>query len=144
MSTAVTKRLWYKDDWCIICLLSWYWSFINKYRHIYIPLWLQPKIGCPGTHFMNDFFIVIQIRRKFHLDLIQVVGKWSLWSFAHITTALLSWNVQNYVAIWYPKMELHCKQISDEFELIWIIKILRANRIVCVTSWHNGDTYHQN
>ena len=37
----------------------------------------------------------------------QVVMGWSLWNFAHGTTAVLSWHVQNYVEIWYSTMELH-------------------------------------
>ena len=33
--------------------------------------------------------------------------KWSLWNFAHGTTAQLSCHVQNFIVIWYPTMELH-------------------------------------
>ena len=61
----------------------------------------------PGAHFTNDYSFVIQIRWKFHSTLIQVIGKWSLWKFAHVTTALLSYHVQNVVAIWYPTMDFY-------------------------------------
>ena len=60
-----------------------------------------------GADFTNDFSIVIEIRWKIHLALIQTVVRWSLWSFAHNTTAVLSWHVLNFVAIWYPAMQLH-------------------------------------
>ena len=36
-----------------------------------------------GAHFTTDFSIVIQIQRKCHCALIQVVVKWSLWNFVH-------------------------------------------------------------
>ena len=45
--------------------------------------------------------------------------KWSLWYFAHVMTAVLSWHVQNLVAIWYPTMELHQNKFAIEFELWW-------------------------
>ena len=33
------------------------------------------------------------------------------------TTAVLSWNVQNFVAMWYPVIELRRNQLSIAFEL---------------------------
>ena len=56
---------------------------------------------------------------KFHSALIQVVVRWSLWNSVHDMTALLSWHVQNFVATWYPTMELHWRQFSIEFQLLW-------------------------
>ena len=72
-----------------------------------------------GAHFPNEFSIVIQIRWKFHSTLFEVVVKWSLWHFAHGTIAVLSWHVQNCIAIWYTTMSLHLNQFSIEFELWW-------------------------
>ena len=54
--------------------------------HYHANLW-------SGSHFTNDFSIVIQIRWIFHSDLIQVIMKWSLWKFAQDMTAVLSWHV---------------------------------------------------
>ena len=34
-------------------------------------------------------------------------------------TAVLSWHVQNFVAMWYLTMELHSNQVSIKFELRW-------------------------
>ena len=56
-----------------------------------------------GAHFNNKFSIVIQIQWKFYPAAIQVVGKWLLWNFAHGTTAVLLWHVQNFVAIFFVK-----------------------------------------
>ena len=69
--------------------------------------------GRQGAHFINDFFIVIQIWLKFHSTLLQVVVNWSLWNFAYGMTALLSWLVQNFVAIWCHMMELHLNKFSS-------------------------------
>ena len=54
-----------------------------------------------GAHFTNDFSIEIQIRYKFHAGLTQVIAA------KFCPTAEVSWHVQNFVAIWYPAMELH-------------------------------------
>ena len=62
----------------------------------------------PKRSFSTDFSTVIQIRWKIHPALIQVVLKWSLWNFALGTTTLLSWHVQNIVAIWYNGVILQC------------------------------------
>ena len=61
----------------------------------------------PGAHFTNYFSVIIQNPLKFHSAIIQVLMKWLLWNFAHDTTAKLLWHVQNFVAMWYPMMELH-------------------------------------
>ena len=73
---------------------------------------------------MSDCSIVNPIRWKFHSALIQVVVKWLLWNFVDGTTAMLSWHVQNFVAIWYqqwndtktnfPSNLSHAKKIGYE------------------------------
>ena len=55
----------------------------------------------------------------FHFALIQILTKWSLQNFAHGLTAVLSWHVSNFVAIWSPTTELQQKEISIEFEMWW-------------------------
>ena len=60
--------------------------------------------------FHERFSIVVQIRCKIHSPLIEVVVKWSLWNFAHDTTAVLLWDEQKVIAIWYPTMKLHWNQ----------------------------------
>ena len=61
----------------------------------------------PEAYFMNDLSIFIQIQWKFHSAVIQVLVKWSLWIFAHATTIVLPWHVQQFVATWHLTMELH-------------------------------------
>ena len=61
----------------------------------------------PGAHFTNDFSIVIQIQGKIHSSLIQVLVKWLLLNFAHGTTAVLLWHVQNLVVMSYLTVELY-------------------------------------
>ena len=75
----------------------------------------QPFCIHPGAHFTNNFSIVIQIRLKIHYAPIEFVDKWSLLKFAHGTTAVLSWHVQNFLAIWYPTKELNWNQLSIRF-----------------------------
>ena len=56
--------------------------------------------------FHERFLIVVQIEWKFHSVLIQIRMKRSLWTFLHVTTSVLSWLVQNVVAIWYNEVKL--------------------------------------
>ena len=67
----------------------------------------EPVRETSGTHLVKDISLIIQIRWKFHFALIQVVGKRSLSNFAYDMTAVMPLHVQNFVAIWYPTMELH-------------------------------------
>ena len=67
--------------------------------------------------FTNGFSIAIQIRWKFRCTLISILIQWSLRNFAHGTTAVLSWHVQNIVAIWWQATELQQGKVSIEFEL---------------------------
>ena len=50
---------------------------------------------------------------SFHLDPITVIAT----NIAHDTTAVLSWHVQKFVAIWWPAAELQQRAFSIEFEL---------------------------
>ena len=74
----------------------------NIQQHQY---WKTPYMLSPA-YYMNDFSSVIQIRRKFYATPIQVSLQWSLWNYAHGTTAVLSWYVQNFVALWYHTIEM--------------------------------------
>ena len=71
----------------------------------------------PGPRFTNGFSIAIQIRWKLRFALISIQIKWSLKNFVHGTTAVLSWHVQKFVAIWWPVTELQQGEVSIEFEL---------------------------
>ena len=63
-------------------------------------------LGCgTGPRFTNGFSIPIKIRWKFHFTLISILIPWSLQNFVHGTTAVLSWHVQKFVAIWWPATE---------------------------------------
>ena len=77
----------------------------------YHPAYNFPRVSKPvlkpGTHFTNNFSIIIKIWWIFHSALIQILIKWSLWNFAHGMTAVLSWHVQNFVAIQYPTLKVH-------------------------------------
>ena len=51
-----------------------------------------------GTHIVTSFFpLITQIRWKIWFVLILIPVEWSLQYFAHATTAVLSWHVQNFV-----------------------------------------------
>ena len=71
----------------------------------------------PGPRFTNGFSIAIQIRWKFRITLISILIQLSLQNFVHGTTAVLSWHVQKFVAIWWPATELWQGEVSIEFEL---------------------------
>ena len=52
-----------------------------------------------NDHFINDFSLTIEIRRKFLSAAIEFFFIGLQHFFAHATTAELSWHVQNFVAI---------------------------------------------
>ena len=90
-----------------------------------------------GPRFTNGFSIAIQIRWKFRFTLISILIQWSLQNFVHGTTAVLSWHVQTFVAIWWPATELQQGEVSIEFELR--AKIVsetgpRMELYICVTT----------
>ena len=65
-----------------------------------------------GACFTNDFYIIIQILWKLHL---QILKSRSLQNFAHDTTAMLSRHIQNFVVIPYLGTELLWDEISIEW-----------------------------
>ena len=71
----------------------------------------------PGPRFTNGFSIAIEIRWKLRFVLISIPIQWLLQNFVHDTTAVLSWHVQKFVAIWWPVTELQQGEVSIEFEL---------------------------
>ena len=71
----------------------------------------------PGAHFTNIFSIPFQIRWKFHFTLTSILIQRSLQNFVHDTTAVLSWHVQNFVAVWWLTMELQQGKVCIQFEL---------------------------
>ena len=75
------------------------------------------KLVFAGARFTNVFSIAIQIRWKFRFTLTSILIQWSLQTFVHGTTAVLSWHVQKFVAIWWPATELQQGEFSIEFEL---------------------------
>ena len=75
---------------------------------------MQSRSGPPFT---NDFSIAIQIWWKFHFAITLIFTRRSVQNFAHVMTAVLSWHVQNLVAIWWPVSEIQQGKVSFEFEL---------------------------
>ena len=56
----------------------------------------------------------MEISFQSHLD----SNKWSLQNFVHGPTAVLSWRMQKFVAIWWPATELWQGEVSIELELL--------------------------
>ena len=95
---------------------------LPKHIGVILPKWvnsLTPRYmrWWTGPRFTNGFSIAIQIRWKFRFTLTSILIQWLLQNFVHGTTAVLSWHVQNFVAIWWPATELWQGEISIEFEL---------------------------
>ena len=86
----------------------------------YVQLQSIPKLlmtwWCkdPAT---NGFSFAIHIRWKFCFTLTSILIYWSLRNFVHGTTAVLSWHVPKFVAIWWSATELQQGEISIESEL---------------------------
>ena len=80
------------------------------------------------------FCIIIQIRWKFYCAVIQVPVKWLLWNFAHDISAVLSWHVKTFVAIWYPTMHLlwnHFPSNSNYNQIIICEMVPRSEGVWC-------------
>ena len=73
---------------------------------------------CSGHLFLTVFPLQFKFRWKFHFTLISILIQWLLQNFVHGTTAVLSWHVQKFVAIWWPATELQEDKVSIEFELL--------------------------
>ena len=85
---------WQKE--CYLSLLYWikHLSMLSR-----LPLsMLVLSVRKTECHFSDDTWIIRQIRCKFDLALIQIVKNWLLQNFAHATTAMLSWHVQNFLS----------------------------------------------
>ena len=89
-----------------------WWPIINRMSHgSETSQWVQSTmsnqpVNCgTGPRFTNGFSIAIQIRWKFRFALISIVIQWWQQNFVHGTTAVLSWHVQRFVAIWWPTKE---------------------------------------
>ena len=67
------------------------------------------------NNFTSTFFIVIEIRWKFHFALNSVLRKGSLQNFAHATTAVLSWHVLKFVVIWLQQGKISTQFLSRIF-----------------------------
>ena len=79
--------------------------------------WSTGGSDTSGARFTNGFSIAIHIRWKFRFTLTSILIQWSLQNFVHGTTAVLSWHVQTFVAIWSSATELWQGEVSIEFEL---------------------------
>ena len=70
-------------------------------------------------HINNDIWPANRIRRKHCFVVIRFLGIGSLQSFAHATTAQLSWHVQNFVTIAPLAFGWEQNEISTEFDFRW-------------------------
>ena len=95
-------------------------TWVSLYRSDDIFILRQPHgVGSIklGPISLNGFSIVIQIWWKFRSTLTSILIQWSLQNFVQGMTAVLSWHVQKFVAIWWPAMELQQGEVSIKFEL---------------------------
>ena len=91
-------------------------------------------LGCgTGPRFTNGFSIPIKIRWKFHFTLISILIQWSLQNFVQGTTAVLSWHVQKFVAIWWP---------TTEYGPVTMIVLASGHQVRCIP-WVQMDTFNK-
>ena len=128
-SLTFNKIPWLFPDFCQV------WNFPDFSLTAGHPVFKSPRgqwvnlvfAACPqhvlGAHFTNVFSITIQMRWKIHFAFTSILTMWSLQIFAHDMTAMLSWHVQKFVAIWCTVIELQWDEIPIEFET-WAKKSL--------------------
>ena len=109
---------WFEWRWhsCDIIVMIWSWKYSVSIMIIWRFFFLQNKHnglpmacqwwGDTGPRFTDGSFLAIQIRWKFRFILTSALIQWWLQNFVHGTTAVLSWHVQKFVAIWWPVAEL--------------------------------------
>ena len=71
------------------------------------------------THFTDDFSLTFWISRKICLNVIHFLSIRLQPNFARAMTAMLSWHMQNFVAITMLEFGWSKKILSIEFELWW-------------------------
>ena len=72
-----------------------------------------------GSHVSISLTIFHHNSNWIQIYLILILTKRPLQNFVHDTTAMLSWRVQKFVAIWWPEIGWYPNTIAIEFELWW-------------------------
>ena len=85
----------------------------------YLPQFPCLMDVCGGGHRTDDFSPKNTNFNKIKFCFIHILGIWLPQNFAHAMTAVLSWHVQNFVAICWPEMELSQTVISIRFDF-WV------------------------
>ena len=107
--------MFFRHHWVSIWVITWVcYACPNLSRAMEVK---GAPDSVPGPHFTNGFSIAIQIRWNLRFTLISILMQWSLQNLVHGTTAVLSWHVQNSVAISWPLTELQQGDVSIKFEL---------------------------
>ena len=123
------KSLLMKDKDSFILLIPWllmWWC--QKIWHQYLGQWPSSHgIVLPHSSYIHALVPILLTNFPSHFkcdgNFILLSSTfliwWSLQNIAHGTTAVLSWHVQHFVAIWITAAELRLNEISIEFELWW-------------------------
>ena len=141
MSTLLNRLLstkWYNISHGIY-VRFWFEMFLSLNHQSVMDYDLSPTRFrvMPKTHqvplqqlwgpFHKLFSIITQVWWTFHLQIHQNFNV----VIAHGTAAVLSWHLQNFVAIWSPAIEKQLNEISVEFELWWKI----VSEMGCWANW---------
>ena len=90
-----------------------------------VQIWLVEIVifrfhfSCRGHILLKNFPSKSKFHDKIILDVIPNLGIWSLQYFAHVTTAELSWHVQNIVTIRFKEFRWKQNEIYIQFDLRW-------------------------
>ena len=69
-----------------------------------------------ATHLTHHIPLLIEIPQNRQFASLHIISMWSLQNFAHVTTAMLSWHVQNFVVIWSTIIKLQQNIFTIQLE----------------------------
>ena len=97
--------------------------------------WLKSSLGLISGKTFHRVLSSMEMLLLFCFT--QVVMGWPLWKFSHGVTAVLSWYVQNFVAMWYPTLKPIPSNLNCDEKIVflrWVDHLPNCHQAITMTS----------
>ena len=142
-------KYWLRNLWFMLRLTDCNYKY--QHQHVKGQTNLKPLAWPPDQPECKHIFIIdtlstetsftqypshkwISNSVKLHVFKFSLILVWSQWNFAHSKTAMLSWYVQNFIAIRLIFLKQWCKWFSPNLVCAW-------NSINVMDPWHSRDQH---